>query len=233
MTESAPTFVMHHCREVAESISHLDPSIAALEQAILSGPPFGLALDFATTIIETVCKRILGDLDLVHDERGKVNDLLNLTISQLNLVPPEDRAEIAVRRSAERTVSGIRGVVQGAAELRNQAGFASHGSAQPKPDVGLEQVLLVVGAVDAVAGLLWKVHTANSTAGTAVRFSDNEDFNARIDGDIGPVQVLDFEFRPSEVLFEMDQDAYIDRLTLFRDAAEGDDPDGADNEFLV
>lgn len=213
-TASPPVFSMHHAREVAERwIPHLEANIVALEQSIESGPPFGLALSFATTIIEVVCKRILANLGVEYDERGKVNDLLNQTIEHLNL---ESQDGQATNQAAARMIRGIRGVVQGVSELRNQAGTASHGSAQPKPELDLGQTLLVVGTVDAIAGLLWRVHTANSTVESALRFGDNEDFNDHIDSESGPVHIFDYEFMPSQVLYEMDQGAYVEHLAMFR-----------------
>ena len=218
-TVSTPAFSMHHSREVAKNwIPHLEQNIVALEKSIEEGPPFGLALDFATTIIEIVCKKILGDLEAEYDERGRVNDLLNQTIKRLNL---ETREGQATNRAAVRMIRGIRGVILGATELRNLAGFASHGSAQPKPEVDLGQTLLVVGSVDVIAGFLWRAHASDSAVESVLMFDDNKDFNDHVDSEAGPVQIFGYEFSPSEVLFEMDQGAYVDLLGLFREDGEG------------
>ena len=217
-TASNPAFPMYHARAVAErGIPHLGMPIAAIEKDIEEGPPFGLTLDLATTIIEIVCKKILDDLEAEYDERGRVNDLLNQTIKHLNLEPREGQA---TNRASARMIRGIRGVIQGASELRNLAGFASHGSAQPKPEVDLGQTLLVVGSVDAIAGFLWRAHASDSAVESVLMFDDNKDFNDHVDSEAGPVQIFDYEFNPSEVLFEMDQGAYVDLLGLFRGTVE-------------
>jgi hypothetical protein len=57
-------------------------------------------------------------------------------------------------------------------------------------------------------------------------YDDNEDFNAYLDEENDEVRVFDLTYRPSEVLFAVDLEAY-------RDLLSGYDPGDHDGEKLV
>lgn len=123
------------------------------------------------------------------------------------------------------TLNGLHTALHGVCVLRNAYGFASHGTEGPRPLMESVQALLVAQAADAIVGFLHRVHRQVRSALPRSRFEydDNEDFNYYVDEANERVQIFDLMYRPSEVLFAVDQEAYRDLLAGFeRDAAEGD-----------
>jgi len=70
------------------------------------------------------------------------------------------------------------------------------------------------------------MHRQERTERTTVQvsqsvFDDNEAFNSYVDEANAAVRIFDLEYRPSEVLFNCDQQAYRDLLSGF-------EPEGSD-----
>jgi hypothetical protein len=82
------------------------------------------------------------------------------------------------------------------------------------------QALLVAQAADAIVGFLYRIHQQERETPPRVRleYGDNSDFNSYIDDENSLVHIFALEYRPSEVLFAVDPEAY-------RDALEGYDSD--------
>ncbi len=67
-TDSSP-FVMHGAREaVACGLVHIERQVHALELAVAENP--GLAFDLAKTLIESVCRAVLGERSVAFGEAG-------------------------------------------------------------------------------------------------------------------------------------------------------------------
>ena len=111
--------------------------------------------------------------------------------------------------------------IQGICELRNQCGFASHGSGDPRPVMEAVQALLAAEAADTIVGFLHRVHRQDRTPPPSPRpsFDDNGAFNDHVDEAFGPIRIFEVEFRPSEVLFRMEPETYRIYLAEF-DATE-------------
>ena len=76
------------------------------------------------------------------------------------------------------------------------------------------QALLVAQAADAIVGFLHGIHRQQRQILAVARldYEDNQDFNSYIDESNEQVHIFDFIYRPSEVLFAVDQEAYRDLL---------------------
>ncbi|MDT9120715.1 abortive infection family protein, partial [Escherichia coli] len=55
--------------------------------------------------------------------------------THLAFLPPSASGEAATRDSLKRTLGGLSTAIQGICELRNQCGFASHGSDKARPPI--------------------------------------------------------------------------------------------------
>jgi hypothetical protein len=84
------------------------------------------------------------------------------------------------------------------------------------------QALLAAQAADAIVGFLHRVHLQERVPVTRARieYNDNEGFNTYVDEANEQVRIFDLGYRPSEVLFAVDHEAYRDLLTDYR---PGDD----------
>lgn len=118
--------------------------------------------------------------------------------------------------------------------MRNAFGFASHGSDGPRPVMEGVQALLVAQAADAIIGFLYRVHRQDLTRPKSVmlEYRANPDFNEWLDEQCEPVRILALPpYRPSDVLFNVDQEAYRDLLADYEAEDETEDqPDEAAQE---
>jgi len=223
MPEAAPTpFTMHGAREaMANGLDHIEQQVLALERAVMETP--GLAFDLAKTLIESLCRKVLDDRRIAHSRTEDLPALFNkVKRSGLPFLPQAASGAAEARRSLEQTLSGLGTAIQGICELRNQCGFASHGSGGPRPAMEAVQALLAAEAADAIVGFLHRVHRQDRAPPTASvsRFEDHAAFNDALDEEIGAVQIREVSFRPSEVLFRMEPETYRIYLAEFGGDAE-------------
>jgi Abortive infection C-terminus len=217
MTE-APTapFIMHGARDaIASGLLHIEQQVESIEQAVVENP--GLAFDLAKTLVESVCRTVLRERAVAYSRDDDLPKLFKTTIISVPFLPAAATAESEIRKSLATTLSGLHTAVQGLCELRNQCGFASHGSDSPRPAMESVQALLVAEAADAIVGFLHRVHRLAQVApaSTPLRYSDHAAFNEWIDELNTPVRIFDQEFQPSRVLFEMAPEPYRVYLTGF------------------
>lgn len=225
-----PTFVMHGARmAMAGGLTHIEEQVKALERAIVENP--GLAFDLAKTLVESACKTVITERGSKYendDDLGKVFKAASLAVPFL---PPAIAGEAGARKSLQQTLSGLSTALQGVCELRNAFGFASHGSDSPRPTMELVQALLAAQAADAIIGFLYSVHSVNLARPTTVRleFNDHPELNEWIDDQSETVQILDLPpYRPSEVLFAVDLEAYRDLLADYAKDNEAEKTDATD-----
>lgn len=224
MAEALTTpFLMHGAREaIAGGLAHMEQQVTALEQSVVSNP--GLAFDLAKTLVESVCKAVLGERNVQFNDDDDLPKLFKATTLHLPFLPPDASHEADVRKSLTQTLNGLHTAVQGICELRNRCGFASHGSADARPAMESVQALLAAEASDAIVGFLHRVHLQDRAPRPSplALYDDNPAFNDSVDEAHGMVQIFDVDFRPSEVLFQMEPETY--RVYL----AEYESDDGAE-----
>jgi hypothetical protein len=86
------------------------------------------------------------------------------------------------------------------------------------------QALLAAQAADAIVGFLHRVHRQERVPVTRARieYNDNENFNTYVDEANEQVRIFNLGYRPSEVLFAVDHEAYRDLLGDYK--PRDDDP---------
>lgn len=218
----ATPFVMHGARDaVASGLTHVEQQVKSIEQAVAENP--GLAFDLAKTLVESVCRTVLGERNVAFEEVDDLPKLFRSVTQILPFLPPTARGEPEVRESLRRTLNGLSTAIQGICELRNQCGFASHGAGSPRPALESTQALLAAEAADTIVGFLHRVHRQDRTAPrvSGPVYADNSAFNDSVDESHGMIQIFDVGFRPSEVLFQMEPESYRVYLSEF-DAADDD-----------
>lgn len=217
-------FVMHGARDaMAAGLVHIEEQVKGIEQAVGENP--GLAFDLAKTLIESVCRAVLDERSVDYAPSDDLPKLFKVASQHLPFLPSTESEASDVRKSLQQTLSGLSTAIQGICELRNNCGFASHGSGSPRPVMETVQALLAAEAADTIVGFLHRVHRQNWTVSSqdAIDFEKNPEFNDNVDENFGPLQVFDFEFRPSEVLFALEPETYRIYLAEF----DNDPEDGA------
>ena len=225
MADSPVTvFVMHGARDaIASGLTHVEQQVKSIEQAVAENP--GLAFDLAKTLIESVCRSVLGERNVAVGEDDDLPKLFKTASQHLPFLPPTASGEAQVRDSLRRTLGGLSTAIQGICELRNQCGFASHGSGAPRPPMESVQALLAAEAADTIVGFLYRVHRQDRTPTPLPRapYGDNHAFNDSVDEAHGMIRIYEVEFRPSEILFQMEPESYRVYLAEFDAELEGAD----------
>jgi len=211
MTTYAPPspFVMHGARDAMEAgLAHIKEQVQAIEQAVAQNP--ALAFDLARTLVETACRTILKERGIDYRENDDLPKLFKTASSNLPFLPSTASGGAEVRKSLAQTLNGLSTAIQGICELRNQCGFASHGSDQPRPVMESVQALMAAQAADTIVGFLHRVHRQDQPPSPSSRasYEANQAFNDAVDEAHGPIRIYDIEFRASEVLFQMEPESY-------------------------
>jgi hypothetical protein len=209
-----PTFVMYSARAaIAGGLLHIEEQMKALEQAVFQNT--GLAFELARTLVESACKTIIKERGRSFDKDDDLGKLFKTASLCVPFLPPAMASDGNARKSLQQTLNGLNTALQGVCELRNAFGFASHGSEAPRPVMEAIQALLAAQAADAMIGFLYRVHQADLSRPSTpnLEFDDHADFNEWIDQENNSVQIFALPpYRPSEVLFAVDLEAYRDLL---------------------
>lgn len=228
MTETPTTtpFVMHGARAaIAGGLLHVEEQVKSIERAVDENP--GLAFDLAKTLIESACRSILSERGIAFDPQDDLPKLFRTATSTLPFLPTTASGEAEIRKSLAKTLSGLHTAVQGVCELRNDCGFASHGTDSARPPMESVQALLAAETADAIVGFLHRVHRQDRAppSSPVLKYEDNPDFNNYIDELHETVRIFSSEFVPSEVLYGLEPESY--RLALDEFKAEPVGEEGA------
>ena len=211
----------------------IQQQINAIENALASVPDF--AFDLSKTLVESVCKTVLADIGYAADPNWDAPRLLKETTNRLNLLPRNHPDGAKARDSVEKTIRGMLQTIQGLCELRNNYGLASHGRDAFTDRMDLRQATLAAQSADTIVAFLYRTHrdTLMQTPGVRVRYEDQPDFNEAFDRDHELIRLGELELLPSQVLFQVDPEAYKTALYDFISERDGGGDDAAatqDNE---
>ena len=217
---------------MACGLVHIEQQVHALELAVAENP--GLAFDLAKTLVESVCRVVLGERSIMFDQADDLPKLFKAASNHLPFLPASARDAAETRKSLAQTLNGLSTAIQGICELRNQCGFASHGAGAPRPAMESVQAMLAAEAADTIVGFLHRVHRQDRIPPPSPRalYDENEAFNESVDETHGPIRILEIELRASEILFQMEPESYRIYAAEFdeeaeRAAAGADAPPGA------
>lgn len=216
-----PSFVMHGARAaMAGGLTHIEEQTKGIERAVIENP--GLAFDLAKTVVESACRTILAERKIPFGPEDDLPRLYKTVTTKLPLLPLAASGEAEARKSLVQTLNGLHTALQGVCELRNAYGFASHGTGGSRPLMESVQALLAAQAADAIVGFLHRMHRQERgpVATPRIAYNDSDDFNTYVDESNEQVKIFDLLYRPSEVLFAVDYEAYRDLLADYR---PGDD----------
>jgi hypothetical protein len=220
----AADFLMHGARSaIAGGLTHIEEQVKGIERAVVDNP--GLAFDLAKTLVESTCRTILTERKIAFASDEDLPRLFKNVTTNLPMLPVEASSEAEARKSLVQTLNGLHTALQGVCELRNAYGFASHGSDGQRPIMESAQAELAAQAADAIVGFLHRVHCQERNPLSIVRreYDDNDGFNSYVDEANQEVQIFELTYRPSEVLFAVDQEAYWDLLAGYQPSAPDTD----------
>lgn len=204
-------FEMRGCRSVlrlAGAAIHMQQQIDTIEAALGNNP--SLVFDLAKALVETVCKTILNDRKLTFDNNYDLQRLFKYTVENLELLPSDHSNAKKSHQGLIKATRGLLQAVQGIAELRNEQGMASHGKDAYARPIDTAQALLVAQAADTIVHFLYSVHLdyRSDLVDARLVYNHHSEFNNYVDDLHGIIQIFEGTYSPSEVLFEMDNEAY-------------------------
>lgn len=215
------SFVMIGARElISQGMTHIERQVLAIEEAVSNNP--GLAFDLSKTVVESTCKSILKDRGDSYEETWDLPRLLKETTGRIRLIPDGCTQDPDVATRLKKTLGGLQTTIQGICEMRNTHGFASHGKDALSPQLDHVHALLVARSADAIVNFLFHAHRQYSKLEPRHRltFDDHAEFNDHVDDENEAVQIFEVQYRPSEVLFALDQEAYRNYLADYTSEVE-------------
>lgn len=111
------------------------------------------AITAARSLVETVCKRILDDLNVTYDRNTDMSELYKLVAKELNLAPEQHTEQIF-----KQILGGCSAIVNGLGTLRNRLGDA-HGTGRKPTKASDRHALLAVNLAGSMSVFLiqtWK-----------------------------------------------------------------------------
>ncbi len=226
MPNSVPVngFTMYGAREaMSAGMPHIEEQIRGIERSVTENP--GLAFDLAKTLVESTCKTILSERKIAFVPDDDLPRLFKMVSKHVPFLPSLSSNEAEARKKLAQTLGGLHTSLLGVCELRNACGFASHGAAIQRPLMASTQAILAAQAADTIIGFLHRVHRQDGAALSPPKlaYESNSDFNDYIDYANDPIQIFHLEYKASEVLFNVDREAYRDLLANFTDEEASQD----------
>ena len=221
-----PIFSMNGAREVLSQSAgavQIERQIQTIEHAVNEAPP--LSFDMCRSLIETVCKTILKDRNAIPEGNPDLPELFRQTLRHLVLLPESHIDNPQLRDTLRKTVNGLQTVVQGLCELRNQEGMA-HGREADVSFLSRSHALMAARATDSIIHFLFSSHKGHLVEGPApgLEYNDNPEFNDFLDESNDTIIISGLKYTPSEVLYNIDREAYREFLQDFQDeVAHGSD----------
>jgi hypothetical protein len=183
-------FVMDSARDaVSRGLVHIAQQVPALKSAVAENP--GLAFDLAKTLVESVCRAVLGERSIAFSETDELPKLFKAASTHLPFLPATATDATETRKSLAQTLNGLHTAMQSICELLNQCGFASHGSGGPRPAMQSVQALLAAEAADTIVGFLHRVHSHDRRPPRSPRalYDENGMFNDSVDEAHGMIHI--------------------------------------------
>lgn len=138
-------------------MSYVIQQITRMEAAVEKDP--ALAIGTAKELLETCCKTILSDRNVVPGKATDLPALVKLTTKALALTPQDIPDKAAAVETIRRLLSNLATIVSGVAELRNYYG-TGHGKHAKAKGLQSRHGRLVAGAASTLALFLIETHEA-------------------------------------------------------------------------
>lgn len=139
--------------------SYVLGQITRMESAVENDP--SLAIGTAKELVETVCKTILKERNIVITGNEDLPKLVKETAKELKLTPSDIPDDAKASESIKRLLSNLATITNGVAELRNSYG-TGHGKDAKSKGLSPRHAKLAVGAASTLAIFLVETHHEKS-----------------------------------------------------------------------
>jgi hypothetical protein len=218
-------FEMDGARAIMEATPaaiHLQQQIFAIEKSVIETP--ALAVDLAKTLVETVCKTVLADLNVAFAANEDCHALMRQTLTQLQLFPDGHSKPAEIQEQLTKLTNNLISAVQCLSEIRNREGLASHGRDAFASSLETLQAEFAARTADAIVGFVWAAYTKYRRIGpkARMRYEEMQELNGWIDNvqHEAPVIIFGTTYRQSEILFTLDLEAYKNAFNDYQERPE-------------
>lgn len=194
------------------SFNYFETHISTIEKTVETNP--ALCIETCKSLVESICKTILTNQNIEHDNYGQFQALVKQTINYLidaNECYKDDLCEL-VRRIAS--------VSQKLAEIRNISGFASHGQDINHVSMSTTMSLLAYKITDVLGGFIIHYYINHaSKRDSRIHYEDCQEFNELFDEE-NPLELGGVIISASEALYKQDYQAYKEIYFSYLDNLE-------------
>lgn len=188
------------------SLSKFENHLNIIENSVEATP--SLCVEMCKSFTEAVCKTILNNQAIPFNEDITFQGLVKTTVD--HLIRKSEIENIDALSEMSRRISSVS---QSIAEVRNNAGFASHGQDILTPDVDKSLSLLVYRETDVLVGFILYLYLnyAHKT-NQRMLYDDYPEFNDWFD-EANPLEIGGVVISASEALYNQDYEAYKQSYT--------------------
>jgi hypothetical protein len=203
------TIIEEHSRWQTEAINDY---ISRIEGFRNSDFPF--CIENAKSLLETIAKQICVERNKAYSEQDSPGKILKLAFESLGYDDSDTTQQVG------RAIANIGTQMS---LLRNQIGATSHGRPLEELEKRKEAInkatseFLLFSTELVCTFLIQLFETDNPLAliEPEIIYEDNQDFNNSFDDTYGEIQIGNFTFSPSEVLFKVEPESYRIALEEF------------------
>lgn len=144
-------------------VGYVSQQITRMEAAVNQDPE--LAIGTAKELVETCCKSILNECQVLYSKTDDLPKLVKSTVQQLELTPADIPDKAKASETIKRLLSNLASITQGVAELRNHYG-TGHGKLNANKGLQARHAKLAVGAASTLAVFLAETHKVRKSSGS-------------------------------------------------------------------
>ena len=194
------------------SFSAYERQVSLIEESVESNPD--LCVEACKSLIEGICKTILTNKGVDYSKYDKFQVLVRVTID--NMLTESDSYGDSLSELSRR----ISAVAQKISEIRDSAGFASHGQDIEHVSISYSLALLTSRITDVIGGFIMHFYRTHSDRGTSrILYQDNQSFNDYYD-EQNPIYIGGILISASEALYSQDREAYKEALFFYLEQLE-------------
>ena len=182
------------------SLRTFETHISTIENNVEINP--SLCVEVSKSLTEALCKTILTNQNTTYKDDISFNSLVKQTLE--HLIKQTGKEIVGLSELCRR----ISAVAQSIAEIRNNAGFASHGLDVLHPQIDKSLSLLIYKTADVLCGFILHFYFSYAHhANQRLIYQDCECFNDWFDEE-NPLEVGGVHLSASEALYNLDYQAY-------------------------
>ncbi len=175
-----------------------------------------IAIENAKSLLETICKEICKSKDNAIENNLSINKVLKKAFTVMGYSNSEPVVQIS---------RALATIGQQIGNLRNEIGRTSHGGTieeLKERNSKIDEMTrdLIIDTTEAIAMFLIRLFESESRTKISKKkyyFDNNPDFNDYLDDIFGEFAIGDYSYSASEILFYVDNDAYLNELEAFRE----------------